>query len=56
MRKIKPQTYAEDLENIAKSIKSKCTNCGAEFESSPMYCYNCNTKLLLNQEENARLK
>ncbi len=56
VRKIKPQAYLEDLENIARSIKSKCTKCGTEFDSSPLYCYNCNAKLIYDQEENARLK
>ena len=56
MRKIKPKTHLEDLQIVFKNIKSKCTNCGAEFDSSPIYCYNCNTKLIFNQEENARLK
>lgn len=56
VRKTKPQAYFEDLENIARSIKSKCTKCGAEFDSSPLYCYKCNTKLVNDQEENARLK
>jgi hypothetical protein len=34
-----------DLQKIAQKIRSKCPNCGTEFNSQPVYCYNCSSKL-----------
>ena len=52
IRKVKPEAREEELLIISKQIKSKCPNCGVEFNSTPLYCYNCNTKLLTNHKEN----
>ncbi|KKL75982.1 hypothetical protein LCGC14_2049440 [marine sediment metagenome] len=46
-----PKIIQEDLHHIAESIKSKCPNCRAEFNSTPKYCYNCNMELMRKPEE-----
>ena len=48
VRKVKPETRDSELQIISDQIKSKCPNCGAEFNSTPIYCYKCNRKLLVN--------
>lgn len=45
---VKPEARDSELQNIKNHIKSKCPNCGAEFNSTPIYCYKCNTKLLVD--------
>ncbi len=40
----------EDLHLIAKSIKSKCPQCGTEFNSTPLFCYNCNYELKIGDK------
>ena len=34
------------LLEIEKKIVSVCPNCGTKFDSKPLYCYKCNTKLI----------
>lgn len=48
LTKVKPKTRDSELQTIKNHIKSKCPNCGAEFNSTPIYCYKCNTKLLVD--------
>jgi len=45
----KPQSA--DLEAIARSISTKCPECGTEFDSRPKICYNCNTDLTIKSED-----
>jgi uncharacterized OB-fold protein len=54
--KVKIEEQIEDLQVIINKIKSKCPNCGTEFNSTPIYCYNCDTKLILKSEENVGVK
>ncbi len=54
--KVKIEEQIEDLNVIINNIKSKCPNCGTEFNSTPIYCYNCNTKLILKSEENVGVR
>jgi hypothetical protein len=56
IRKVEIQEQMEDLQGIINQIKSKCPNCGTEFNSTPMYCYNCEAKLILKPEENVGVK
>jgi len=51
---IKPRTEVQykNLQIIASKCKSKCPKCGTEFKSIPQFCYNCNTKLTMNMEDN----
>jgi len=51
---IKPNAEVQykDLQLIASKCKSKCPKCGTEFNSIPQFCYNCNTKLIANMEDN----
>jgi len=35
----------EELDVIVSNIKTKCPNCGTEFNSTPKYCYKCNSEL-----------
>ena len=34
------------LLDINKKIVSQCPKCGTRFDSKPLYCYNCNAKLI----------
>jgi len=54
--KVKIEEQIEDLNVIINNIKSKCPNCGTEFNSTPIYCYNCNNKLILKSEENVGVR
>jgi DNA-directed RNA polymerase subunit RPC12/RpoP len=54
--KVKTEEQIENLNVIVNRIKSKCPNCGKEFNSTPLYCYNCNSKLLPKTEENVGIK
>ncbi len=47
IRRSKSDIQQEDLHLIAESIRSKCPQCGTEFESRPKICYNCNTDLTI---------
>jgi len=52
IRKVNIDAQLEDLQIVANSIKSKCSNCGTEFDSIPTFCYNCNSKIIIKPEEN----
>lgn len=56
IKKVKPQAQIEDLQIVTHQIRQKCPNCGTEFNSNPTYCYNCNTKLMINSEEDVGIK
>ncbi len=44
-RKKKESIQTLDLRKIAQKNKYKCPYCGTEFNSKPLYCYNCSRKL-----------
>lgn len=50
--KFKTEPQIEDLFIMASMNKIVCPNCGTEFDSTPKFCYNCNTDLtmLINNE------
>ena len=54
--KVKIDAQLEDLQIVANQIKSKCPNCGTEFDSVPTFCYNCNSKIILKPEENVEFR
>ncbi len=56
MKKVKIVDHLEDLQIVAKQIRSKCPKCATEFDSTPIFCYNCNTKLILKPEENVEFR
>jgi predicted Zn-ribbon and HTH transcriptional regulator len=56
IRKVKIDVQLEDMQIVANSIKSKCSNCGTEFDSAPNFCYNCNSEIILKPEENVEFK
>ena len=51
LRKTKIETQIEDLHIIMNQIKSKCPKCGTEFNSTPIYCYKCNSNIILESED-----
>ena len=53
--KVKIKEQIDNLNIILKNIKSKCPNCGIEFNSTPIYCYNC-SKIILKTEDNVGIK
>lgn len=52
----KTEEHRENLNSIVNEIKSKCPNCGLEFNSTPLYCYKCNSKIIPKHEENVGIK
>jgi hypothetical protein len=49
-KKPKSKTQLEDLHHIAELIKSKCPQCGTEFNSNALFCYNCNYELKIGDK------
>ena len=39
------------LLDINKKVVSECPQCGTRFDSKPLYCYNCNAKLIDEKQE-----
>ncbi|MFX0029690.1 MAG: hypothetical protein ACFE8B_10810 [Candidatus Hermodarchaeota archaeon] len=54
--KPKSEEQIESLNLIVSKIKTKCPECGTEFNSTPIYCYNCNSKILVKTEEDVGIK
>ena len=53
--KFKSEIQLEDLSLIASKNRIKCPNCGAEFNSTPKFCYNCNADLtVIIKEKNGK--
>ncbi len=46
----KSENHEIRLEVLARSNKIKCPHCGTEYESVPLYCYNCLKKIKSNNE------
>ncbi len=55
-RKPKSEEELEDLQIITNKIRTKCPNCGTEFNSIPQFCYNCNTRIIKDTEKNVRIE
>ncbi|MHA2034843.1 MAG: hypothetical protein ACW98X_00325 [Promethearchaeota archaeon] len=56
IRKVNTDTQLENLQIVANKIKSKCQTCGTEFDSTPTFCYNCNSKIIIKPEENVEFR
>ena len=56
IRKVSSEAQLEDLQIVANSIKSKCSNCGTEFDSTPTFCYNCNSKIIIKPGKNVEFR
>lgn len=56
IRKPKSKERLEDLQIITNRIKTKCPNCGTEFNSIPQFCYNCNIRIIKETEENVGIE
>ena len=53
--KFKGETQIEDLSLIANKNRIECPKCGAEFNSTPKFCYNCNADLtVIIKEKNGK--
>jgi hypothetical protein len=42
---------SEDIDSIAKLGQITCPNCGIKFESTPKYCYKCNSVLVISEDD-----
>ena len=47
--KITKKVEEQEILEVNKKVVSVCPQCGTKFDSKPLYCYNCNAKLI---EEN----
>ncbi|TFF87732.1 MAG: hypothetical protein EU550_02730 [Promethearchaeota archaeon] len=47
----KEETKLQELLKMAEENRYKCPNCGATFESKPIYCYRCSTRLIPQEGE-----
>ncbi len=56
IKKVKTDAQLENLQIVANKIRSKCPHCGTEFDSTPTFCYNCNSKITLKPEENVEFR
>ena len=54
--RVKTEEQLENLNIIVNKIKVKCPSCGLEFNSTPLYCYKCNSKILVDTERNVGIK
>ncbi|MFX0059152.1 MAG: hypothetical protein ACFE8J_12705 [Candidatus Heimdallarchaeota archaeon] len=41
----KIEVKSEEIEILLSKVKIKCPRCGTEFNSTPQFCYECNTDL-----------
>ncbi|MBD3195824.1 MAG: hypothetical protein GF317_12255 [Candidatus Lokiarchaeota archaeon] len=48
----KGETGMKIIEEVYEKNKSKCPYCGTDFDSIPLYCYNCSKKLKNDNLEN----
>ncbi len=44
--KITKKVEPKELLDIDKKVVYECPQCGTKFDSKPLYCYNCNAKLI----------
>ena len=51
IKNLRKEVTLQDFSLIEQQTKSKCPYCGTEFNSTPVYCYNCNKKLIPNLED-----
>ena len=51
IKNLRKEVTMQDVSLIEQQTKSKCPYCGTEFNSIPVYCYNCNRKLIPNLED-----
>lgn len=50
------EAQMHELRKIAEENRKKCPNCGAEFDSSPLFCYKCSTRLNPLENNNQKEK
>jgi uncharacterized membrane protein (DUF485 family) len=50
------EAQMHELRKIAEENRKKCPTCGAEFDSSPLFCYKCSTRLHSLENENQKEK
>ena len=51
IKNLRKKVITQDISLIEQQTKSKCPYCGTEFNSIPVYCYNCNKKLIPSLED-----
>jgi hypothetical protein len=48
----KKDAQLQELRNIAEENRAECPKCGAKFESTPLFCYKCSTRLIKEENQN----
>ena len=51
IKNLRKEVTMQDVSLIEQQTKSKCPYCGTEFNSIPVYCYNCNRKIIPSFED-----
>ncbi len=51
MKRRNVETLKKSIMLFASNNKSKCLNCGVEFDSIPKYCYNCSKELIKREND-----
>ena len=51
IKNLRKEVTLQDFSLIEQQTKSKCPYCGTEFNSTPVYCYNCNKRLIPSLED-----
>ena len=51
IKNLRKEVTLQDFSLIEQQTKSKCPYCGTEFNSIPVYCYNCNKRLIPSLED-----
>lgn len=48
------EAKSHQIRKIAEENRTICPNCGAEFESVPIFCYKCSTRLIPQEKESEK--
>lgn len=50
------EAQLQEVQKIANENRKICPNCGAKFESTPIFCYKCSKRLIAKEEKKQQNK